>query len=497
MRKMYVSLFLWFCMCRVYAKSEIKQPILFNDSNINGLAIQQESLDNRKKIDTSAAVLTSSLSRHFVELLKKTDTAITTASEPFAWGDFTWMNGTDRQKSALLDSKYFTGTFTADVNYTQSNHHPIDNTVVGSTALARDREFTVSFLGFGGDFHWNNVRGRVLTQFGTRSTVVPRNDFSQYRGQYELASAYRYLSEAYGGYHFNVWHGINVDAGIFMSYVGLFSYNNFENWGYQPSFTSDNTPWFFNGLRVQTFPTDKLKIELWIINGWQSYGKFNKMPGVGFQVRYSPKENINYVSNGYVGKDAAGLPDRIRWHSDNSFLLRYYNNPGAKGVTRAAFSLTGDIGIENGGGVTPFGNSKTGAPAQNFISGMVYNRLWFGEHFAWTVGGGFMHNPGRYLVLAPTGDASPIPPVGTHPFTLNPGDKFDSWDASTTLNFMPNDYITWVVEAVYRHANVPYFAGPGGVTSPDGYVTTPISGGWQPDLVKSEARYVLAMIVHF
>ncbi len=423
------------------------------------------------------------------------------ASEPFAWGDFSWMNGTDRQKSALLDSKYFTGTFTVDVNYTRSSHHPIDNTVVGSTALARDNETTVSFLGFGGDFHWNNVRGRVLTQFGTRATVVPRNDFSQYRGQYDLATAYRYLSEAYGGYHWDKWHGINLDAGIFMSYVGLFSYNNFENWGYQPSFTSDNTPWFFNGLRLQTFPTDKLKIELWLINGWQTYGKFNKMPGMGFQVRYSPKEYINYVSNGYFGKDAADLPTRVRWHSDNSFLLRYCQNPKAKGITRAAFSITGDIGFENGGGVTPFGGKQAdGAmyPAQNFISAMAYHRLWFGEHFGWTVGGGFMHNPGRYLVLAPTGDVSPLPPVGTHPFSMNPGDKFDSWDMSTNFQFMPNDYITWEFEIVHREASVPYFAGPGGVTSPDGYTTTPIPAtGWVPDLVKTETRVVLAMVVHF
>jgi hypothetical protein len=30
----------------------------------------------------------------------------------------------------------------------------------------------------------------------------------------------RYLSEAYGGYHWDKLNGINVDAGIFMSYVG-------------------------------------------------------------------------------------------------------------------------------------------------------------------------------------------------------------------------------------------------------------------------------------
>jgi len=70
-----------------------------------------------------------------------------------------------------------------------------------------------------------------------------------------LSDAYRYLAEAYGGYHINALNGINIDAGIFMSYIGLFSYYNFDNWAYQPSYVSSNTPWFFNGLRVQIFPT--------------------------------------------------------------------------------------------------------------------------------------------------------------------------------------------------------------------------------------------------
>ncbi|MDQ2752188.1 MAG: outer membrane beta-barrel protein, partial [Bacteroidota bacterium] len=92
---------------------------------------------------------------------------------------------------------------------------------------------------------------------------------------------------------------------------------------------------------------------------------------------------------------------------------------------------------------------------------------------------------------------NPTQTAGTHPFTANPGDKFDSWDASTTFDFMPNDFITWKFELVHREANVPYFAGHGGVTSPDGYVTTPIPPNWMPDLVKAESRYVLAMIVRF
>ena len=165
-----------------------------------------------------------------------------TPAEPFAFGDFTWLNGNNRQKTALLDSKYFTGSFLLDVNYTTSTNRPIDHSVVGSTTLSRDNELALQFLGFGGDFHSGTARGRLMTQFGERATVVPRNDGSAMKGQFDFMTALRYVSEAYGGVHLDVMHGINIDAGIFMSYVGLFSYDNFENWMYLPSYTSDNTP---------------------------------------------------------------------------------------------------------------------------------------------------------------------------------------------------------------------------------------------------------------
>ena len=222
-------------------------------------------------------------------------------AEPFAFGDFTWLNGNNRQTKAILDTPYFTPEFLLDVNYTSSTNRPIDHTVSGSTALSRDNEITMQFMGFGGDFHYEQARARLMTQFGTRSTLVPRNDISANHGGFDLPTALRYVSEAYGGVHLDVLNGINIDAGIFMSYVGLFSYDNFENWMYLPSFTSDNTPWFFNGIRMQIFTSDKLKIEPWLINGWQSYAKFNEMPGFGMQVLYRPFEWMSVLSNSYVG----------------------------------------------------------------------------------------------------------------------------------------------------------------------------------------------------
>ncbi len=425
-------------------------------------------------------------------------------ANPFNEIDTTWQNGSDRRDSSVFKQiKYFTPSILIDFNYTHSFNNPNDNTVVGSTALARNNEVQLSALHVGGDFNYLNARARFMTQFGTRSIVVPRNDYSPYRGQYQLANVYRYLSEAYAGYHFNVMYGINIDAGLFMSYIGLNSYYQPENWEYQASFTSDNTPWFFNGIRIQIFPTEHLKIEPWIINGWQSYGKINSMPGVGANVTWMPKSNFKILTNDYYGTDAAGLPQRKRFHSDNSILIRYYNNPSSNGVSRVAFSLTGDIGFEKGGGVNGFktGGSSKG-PAQYFASAMFYNRTWFAKNkLAWTIGGGVMTNPGRYLVLYPTGQASPLPnpniptqTEGAFPFTANPGDEFKAWDCSTNFDVMPNQSITFRIEIAHRQSNVPYFAGKGGVTSQSGYTTTPLDPAWRPDLVKSENRIIFALL---
>lgn len=424
--------------------------------------------------------------------------------EPFEGIETNWQNGSDRRDSSVFNKmEYFTPSIFVDVNYTHSFNKPNDNTVVGSTALARNNEVQLSALHFGGDFNYKGARARIMTQFGTRSIVVPRNDYSPYRGQYQLANAYRYLSEAYAGYHIDKWYGINIDAGMFMSYVGLNSYYQAENWEYQASFTSDNTPWFFNGVRLQVHPTKHLKIEGWLINGWQSYGKFNSMPGLGGNITWMPNSNVKLLTNDYYGTDAAGLAQRIRFHSDNSLLVRYVNKPTSKGVSKMAFSLTSDFGFEKGAGVNGFkdGNATEG-PAQYFVSLMFYNRVWFAQNkFAWTIGGGLMTNPGRYLVLYPTGQASPLPnpnnptqTEGTYPFSANPGDQFKGWDCSTNIDFMPNQSLTFRAEFVYRNSSVPYFAGAGGVTSQTGYTTTVLDPNWRPDLVKSESRIIFALL---
>jgi len=447
---------------------------------------------------------------------------------PFADYDWTWLNGNPRNHDVAFDSPFFTPEIRADLTYTWDFNHPNDNSMGGSSEIFRSNEIQLAQLGIGGDFHWDNVRARFMTQFGEYSEATIRNDGSYNKGQWNLNDADRYLSEAYGGYHVNWLKGVNFDAGIFMSYVGLFSYYNFDNWAYQPSYVSSNTPWFFQGIRIQIFPTHHLKIEPWIINGWQSYASANSRKGLGGQIKWTPFPWLNIVSNNYgLGHDDLYVPNRSRIHTDNSFEVKYYDKPG-KFLDKMAFTFTGDMGCEFGGGVSCY-TDKAGGPKQSFIGYMFYNKFWFHkDQYSFTIGGGQINNPGRYLVLIPpiNGETAGSAAINSPYFTFNPGDPFKAWDNSYTFDWMPRQWMTLRIEGDYRHASVPYWSGAGGVTPPpflggspgtnNGFPTqyvcndgsaagTSLTAGscsanggvWYPDLKKDEILLDIDLMVKF
>ena len=414
----------------------------------------------------------------------------TTKGEPFP-GDWTWLNANGHASDSPMATKYFTPEFRADAHYMLDYNHPKDDTMGGATESFRSDEWQLEQISIGGDIHIDNVRGRILTMNGLFATTTPRNDATPARGQWDLSNAYKYVSEAWGGYHWDVQHGINLDAGIFVSYIGLFSYYNFDNWTYQPSFVSSNTPWFFNGLRGQWFPTKKLKIEPWFVNGWQSYARANGKPGLGGQILWRPTPYLDFVWNNYgLGEDVIGQPGRSRVHADYSAQVKYYDKP-EKFLDKAAFTITGDAGCEYGGGpaLAPYDtkgtspetgtsstyaggvnchNAKNGRPKQMFIGWMAYNRFWFKkDRYALTLGGGEMNNPGRYLTLLPPINGATAF-TGTPYFTENPGDRAQMHDGTITFDYMPSQFITFRLEEGYRYSDVPYWTGRGGITPPGG-----------------------------
>jgi hypothetical protein len=508
----------------------VKHVLLASLEGAIGIKSAEKPLDlpnPPKGQQTAAAAPAPSPTPTLQEAMQPPDPAPPNSDTVYTWADYTWLNGTSRNKDVVLDTKYFTPEVRFDTHFMEDFNQPRDHTMGGATESFRSGEVQIEQISVGGDFHWNNVRGRVLYMDGLFATTTPRNDASAGVGEWDIQGAYKYVSEAYGGYHFNVNRGLNVDAGIFVSYIGLFSYYNFDNWIYQPSFVSSNTPWFFNGLRIQWFPTKKLKIEPWIINGWQSYNRYNGHLGLGGQLLYRPKEWLSMVFNQYgYGQDNLGQPKVQRIHTDDSIEVKYYDHPKNNYIDKMAFSLTGDLGCQYGPGYRCTG----GATKDSFAGWMGYNRVWFGkDKYAISYGGGRMNNPGRYLtLLPPINEATAV--TGSPYFPENPGMPAHMWDNQLGFQWMPREYITWWIEAAYRHSDIPYWTGRGGITPPGGNNGNPAAyvcesgaaaynainntdldladattfcnnngngGLWSPDLRKSQATISMGIMVKF
>jgi hypothetical protein len=408
---------------------------------------------------------------------------------PFDGMDLTWVNGQNRQRNFPLtfrDRKtgetICTGVAYFDGYYNYNFARPIDNTQTISSTIGRSNEFTLNLASIGIESNYKNIVGRVWLQAGQMLSIVQDLDQTVHKGRNTPVNNVKFIREAAAGYHFNKWYGLNVEMGIFMSYIGLESYMLQENWSYQRSLVCEFTPFYFSGARVQAYPTKKYKVELWLMNGWQTYSNYNQAVSVGSSNYYRPNENIQLVANFYYGKDTKNS-NRIRFHNDNSIVVRYFKNPGSSGISQAGMSLNVHYGFQSGDGVTA---------SQQYMTGFALaNRLWFIRNIlGLTLRVDALTNPGLYLAPSPS-DVRPN--AFTQAMSSDPRQQLNLFQSTVTFDVMPNDHVTFRFEYGYRQSNVPYFAGPGGTTSPDGWSTTPIPPGWQPDLRRTENRLLFAM----
>ncbi len=436
----------------------------------------------------TASLLGNTLIARAQEQSALTDTATNQARIPFDGYDLSWINGQNRQTDFPLTLKdkigetILTAVAYVDAYYNYSFNRPQDNTHTISSAIGRSNEIAINMASIGIETNYKNVIGRLWLQIGQMGSIVQDLDGTVGHGRNTSISNLKYIREAAAGYHFNVLHGLNIEAGIFMSYIGLESYALNENWNYQRSLPCDFTPFYFQGARAQLYPSKKLKTEIWVLNGWQTYNSWNTGLGLGSSTYYRPTENVQLVANFYInGKDTRNNPKARRFHHDNSIVARYYKNKDSKGISQAAFSLNNHYGFQTGGGLKA---------SENYMMGTsLAHRLWFNKNrYGLTLRGDIVTNPGAYLAFSPS-------PVAANDFNeaLAAGKDLTAFQGTATFDWMPNQFFTFRLEYGFRKSNIPYFAGRGGTTSPDGWVDTEV-GAWRPDLVKQESRLTAAMI---
>jgi hypothetical protein len=392
---------------------------------------------------------------------------------PFGQYDFSWLNGSNNQPASLLTVGPLTWTIYIDAYYAYQFYAPIDHTIFPTTVAPRQNEISFNLGILGVEITGlDGPLGRIYVQYGSNVETDAGQDPTVTRGYFLSASVFKYISQAAVGWHFHWLHGVNAEIGIFPSYIGLESYLPQENWSYTHAFVSDATPFYFFGGRIQLFPTANLKVELWLVNGWQTFGQWNEAKAGGFFINWRPRENLSLVTSFYIGQDGPNAGNSLRPYSDNNIQFRYYKGGKGKALNYAALSLTGDVGYQRIG---------LGLPGGWMGGATLANRLSWTSWLATTIRGDIFYDQrGSIIQHLPLGDPYSLPSNG--PYLLG--------GVSMTQDIQPSPWVLFRVEYSHRESNQPYFSGHGGITSPTG-AQMPLVPGFVPDLRTRDDRLIV------
>jgi hypothetical protein len=391
---------------------------------------------------------------------------------PYANGDWSWLNGTNRQPSTLLTWGPITGSVYVDAYYAYQFSRPKDHTIFQTTTAPRHNEIAINLVALGVEVaNIGGPIGRLYLQAGANQETLWGQDASTLRGQFLTLRTFAPLQQAAAGWHFHFLHGVNVEAGIFPSYFALESYFPQENWNYLHPFVSDFTPYYFAGLRNQWYFTQNTKIELWLVNGWQTFGQWHESRAGGYQFNTRPSERLSINHSTYFGKDQAADPDAVRFYTDNFVQWQWLKESFVKS---AAIAIVGDVGYEHRG----IGDSGPMA------GGSLSSRVEIDEHWAFALRIDVFYDKTQALVTQL--------PLGS-PYALPDKGQFLGGGFTATIDLVPNVWLLLHAEYAHRNANIPYFSGPGGITGPNGVAAIdPASiASFTPDLRKSDDRVVV------
>ncbi len=312
--------------------------------------------------------------------------------------------------------------------------------------------------------------GRLYIQYGSNIDTDAGSDPTTARGYYLSASAFKYIQQAAAGWHFNSLHGINVEIGIFPSYIGADSYLPQENWDYLHPFIAEFTPYYFSGVRAQIYPTQRLKIELWLVNGWQTFGQWHEGRAGGYLINWRPRQYFLFSHMFYVGQDVQGDPGGVRIYTDNNAQLQVWRGQNQHQVKSVALSLVADYGYE----------LRSNAPSGSMGGAALSMRAEWTAQWATTVRGDMYYDQTRAVII-PLPSGAPLPPTPS---------SFLGGGFTATMDFLPSPWLILRLEYMHRNTNFPYLSGHGGITGPNG--VPPIGQTpFVPDLVKEDDRLVL------
>ncbi len=239
-------------------------------------------------------------------------------------------------------------------------------------------QIAVNIALLGARYASDRIRGTFAIQTGT----YPDANYAA------EPAIFKNIYEAWGGARLakNLW----LDAGIFLSHIGLEGPNSRDDLTLTRSIMADNSPYYEAGAKLTYDRGRKWLFSVLAINGWQVIRDRNQNEAVGTQVQFRPGPKWLLNSSTFVG-DGHNLPDSL------GRQLRYFHDFYATYDPSAQWKLA--VAFDTGWEARPAGQRGYNA----WQGGALIVRRRLSAHTGVVARGEFFHDPAGVLATTRAG----------------------------------------------------------------------------------------------
>ncbi|OJJ15069.1 hypothetical protein BKI52_40090 [marine bacterium AO1-C] len=197
-----------------------------------------------------------------------------------------------------------------DTYYTYSFNTPDDKNIGFATQPARHNEFNLNW----GILQADYAKGKVQASLALQAGTFVRNNYAgeaQFIRNIYLANVSYKLSDE-----------LKVTLGIREAAINLEDNLSIYNPIYSRSFASDIMPYYQSGLAFVWTPSEKLSLDLSIINGYQRIQDNNSAKSLAITAKYQLNDQLLLGYGNYIGNDN---PDSLAAQVNlfNDFYAQY------------------------------------------------------------------------------------------------------------------------------------------------------------------------------
>lgn len=207
----------------------------------------------------------------------------------------------------------------------------------------RHNTFTLSNIALDASWDYANIVGRLTLQVGATPSTYYLAEPSAAGAAGANASdqaLWKYVQQAFAGYHFDWGGGLTLTAGVFLSPIGPESMAVRDNWNWSRSNLFFGLPFYHTGARATYALSDAWAFALAAYNGWNSVVDNNAGKSISGQLTYTRPDLI--FSALYFGgsERPSGAPEgrawrhlldsHVTWHATAWLSLLAHANAGVE-----------------------------------------------------------------------------------------------------------------------------------------------------------------------